>query len=62
MAKNEDGPVLTMSMADEIEAAANEMLKPLIEGGPIPRPVILTIAIIALSKYTGKPVSLDVEK
>lgn len=51
-------------MANEIESTANEMLKNLMEKGSdnLPRPVILTIAIIGISKFTGKPVSIDTEK
>lgn len=62
--KADNNPVLSMSMADEIEATANDCLKPLMEEGSdnLPRRVILTIAVIAISKYTGKPVSIDLEK
>ena len=62
--QEDENPVLTMSMANEIESNANEMLKKLMEEGSdnLPRPVILTIAIIAISKFTGKPVSLDTKK
>jgi hypothetical protein len=59
--KEEDGPVLTMELADTIEKESNKILETLIEGGPIPREVILTIAIVALAKYTGKPVSIKVD-
>ena len=62
--QDDKNPVLTMSMANEIESTANEMLKNLMEEGSdnLPRPVILTIAIIAIAKFTGKPVSLDTKK
>lgn len=57
--KKEKNPVLTMSMADEIEKCANETFKGLPSVAvTIPRPIIMTIAIIAISKYTGKPVRL----
>ena len=60
--KEEGGPVLTMELADTIEKESNKVLETLIEGGPIPREVILTIAIVALAKYTGKPVSIKVDE
>ena len=60
--KKEKNPVLTMSMADEIEECVNKTFKELlIADGNIPRPIIMSIAIIAISKYTGKPVRLVVE-
>ena len=59
--KEEEGPVLTMELADTIESESNKLLEQLIEGGPIPREVILTIAIVTLAKYTGKPVSIKVD-
>jgi hypothetical protein len=60
--KKQKNPVLTMSMADEIEECVNKAFKELlIVDGDIPRPIIMGIAIIAISKYTGKPVRLVVE-
>lgn len=60
--KKEKNPVLTMSMADEIEECVNKTFKELlIADENIPRPIIMSIAVIAISKYTGKPVRLVVE-
>ena len=54
--------MLTMELADTIESESNKLLEQLIEGGPIPREIILTIAIVTLAKYTGKPVSIKVDE
>ena len=60
--KKEKNPVLTMSMADEIEECVNKTFKELlIADENIPRPIIMSITVIAISKYTGKPVRLVVE-
>lgn len=59
--KKEKNPVLTIGMADEIEECVNKTFKELLTGYEIPRPIIMMIAVIAISKYTGKPVRLVVE-
>lgn len=60
--KKQKNPVLTLSMADEIEECVNKTFKELlISDENIPRPIIMSIAVIAISKYTGKPVRLVVE-
>lgn len=60
--KKEKNPVLTMSMADEIEESVNKTFEGLLTVDEnIPREITITIAIIAISKYTGKPVRLVVE-
>lgn len=59
----DDQPVLTKTMADEIEKSSNELLRDLMEegSGQMPRAAILTIAIVTLRTFTGKPVKIDGE-
>jgi hypothetical protein len=52
-------PVLTMEYANQLEAAVNSL--GLTEDGDVPRYVTLTIAVVALSTYTGLPCKLDVK-
>ena len=54
--QTKDAPILTMELADKIEAGVNEVLKDIC--GEIPRPIIMTIAVVVLSAFTGMPVSL----
>lgn len=60
----DDQPVLTKTMADEIEKSSNMLLKDLMEedSGQMPRAAILTIAIVTLRTFTGKPVKIDAEQ
>lgn len=60
----DDQPVLTKTMADEIEQSSNMLLKDLMEegSGQMPRAAILTIAIVTLRIFTGKPVKIDGER
>ena len=60
----DDQPVLTKTMADEIEQSSNMLLEDLMEegSGQMPRAAILTIAIVTLRTFTGKPVKIDVER
>ena len=54
--QTKEAPILTMELADTIEKAVNDMLKDIC--GELPRPIIMTIAVIVLSSFTGMPVSL----
>lgn len=60
----DDQPVLTKTMADEIEQSSNKLLRELMEegSGQMPREAILTIAIVTLRTFTGKPVKIDAER
>ena len=60
----DDQPVLTKTMADEIEQSSNKLLRDLMEegSGQMPRAAILTIAIVTLRIFTGKPVKIDGER
>ena len=58
-----DKPVMTIELANNIVEESNKIIRNLNEEGyELPRYVILGIAIIAISLYTGQPVTFDIDK